>query len=127
MTIEEFAQQHHLKIKKSSCDEQLIVGKLVKGGGQDRPENHHHIYEVNGRFFAFFNYTTVGKWNNVRKELELLGARAIVNAQTEGVLHFDHTCQPLVKAVFKHVRVKVKRQLTPEQKEAIRARFSKKS
>ena len=33
MTIEEFAQQHRLKIKKSSCDEQLIVGKLVKGGG----------------------------------------------------------------------------------------------
>ena len=127
MNIKEFSDKYRLKIKKDSCDDPIIMGKFIKQTGRDLPEYHHHIYEVDGAFFIYFNFPTVGRWNSVRRKMQELGLHCVRNCTCDGVFLFDPVAhEPAVKIILKLVGVRVKRELTPEQKNEIRARFARK-
>ena len=126
MTLEEFADRYKVKVKTDSCGDPIIHGKVR---GAQRPEDTHHVFEspkLSNMLAVYFNFETVGRWNNVRKKLLAYGAQLAVAGPYDGYLLFDPLNEPLVKLVLKLARIKVKRQLTEEQKAVIRARFAKK-
>lgn len=124
MNLQQFAEKYRLKIKKDSCDDLIIPGRVK---GAKRVEDNHHILEYQGRFEVYLTFPTVGRWNSARKKLEAAGAHPVMSCKHEGFLIFDPENEPLVKLVLKLARIRVKRQLTEEQKAEIRGRFAKKS
>jgi hypothetical protein len=124
MNLQEFADRYQLKIKKDSCDDLIIPGRVK---GRKRPEDNHHVFEHAGKFFVYFDFDTVGRWNSTRKRLQELGAQPVVTGRYDGYLLFNPEVEPLVKLALKLAKIRTKRQLTPEQKAEIRERFKKKA
>lgn len=124
MTLTEFADRYRLKIKKDSCDDPIIPGRVK---GTRRPEDNHHVYESSGQLFAYLTFPTVGRWNSARKKLEAAGAAPVMTCRYEGFIMFNPADESLVQLLLKTARIRVKRQLSEEQKAQIRERFQRKS
>lgn len=122
MTLLEFAEKYHLKIKRDGCDDPGVYGRVK---GAKRLEDNHHVYTDGDKFYVYFNFPTVGRWNSARKRLLAAGAHAAMTCAYDGVLLFDPADEPLVRLVLKLAHIRVKRQLTDEQKAEIRQRFKK--
>lgn len=124
MNLAEFAAKYHLKVKKDSCDDLLIPGRVKDA---KRVEDNHHIYQgLLGSLIVYFNFPSVGRWNSVRKKLDQPGVFPLKLLKYEGYFGFDPENELLVKLILKLAKIRVKRQLTPEQKAKIQARFTKK-
>lgn len=127
MTLEDFAQRYKTKIKKDSIGDAFIAGRLADKKMKDRPEYHQHIYAYDGgKFAVFMLYPTNARWNSARKQLEALGATTIVNAECEGIIRFDPNDAKLVGRIIKLAGIRVKREMTEEQKTKLRERLCKK-
>jgi hypothetical protein len=123
MTLQEFADKYKVKIKKDSCDDSIIPGKLK---GAQRVEDNHHVFEAQGKFSVYLNMPTTGRWSGATKRLLAAGAYRQMTGRMDGYLGFDPDDEPLVKLVLKTAKIRVRRQLTEEQKANIRQRFTKK-
>jgi hypothetical protein len=129
MNLTQFAEQYRLKIRKDACGDELIAARKIDRGiiaAMDRLEDHHHVHEIDGRFFLYVNYSTKARMNVARKKLVPAGALIINDGETDSIFGFDSENTELVKLVLKIARLKGKRVLTDEQKEAMRARLTKK-
>jgi hypothetical protein len=122
MTLTEFAERYKVKIRKDSCDDPIVAGRVKWA---KHLEDNHNVFEADGEFYVYFNFLTVGKWNNVRKKLIEKGAKPYITCEVDGYLSFDPENAELVKLILRLAKIRTKRQLTPEQKAAVRARFTK--
>lgn len=127
MTLEEFAIRYKLKIKKDEVGDEIIPGKLVRGCGPERLSCHHHVYPLmSGAFAVYLNFPTKSRFKSAHRQLVASGAKPSATGDMDGILTFDAENEPLVKLVLKLTRVRAKRQMSEEQKQAVRQRFKKK-
>jgi hypothetical protein len=126
MNLQTFAEQYRLRVRKDSCGDEVIPGRRADKAGPDRVEAHHHVYEEAGKFFAYLNFPTTGRWNNARRRLVTAGLAPVVDTDLDGILAFNPDDGSQVQTLLKLIGVRVRRQLTPEQREQLRARLAKK-
>jgi hypothetical protein len=128
MTLQEFADKYRLKLKKDSCDVLIIPGRTK---GAKRVEDNHHVYEQTKGGTAgvavYFTFPTPGRFNSVRRKLDQPGVFPMMLCKMDGFFAFDPENEPLVKLILKLAKIRVRRQLTDEQKTEIRNRFTNKS
>jgi hypothetical protein len=128
MNLQQFAEKYKLKIKKDTCGDEIILGKAHKALGAKRPEDHPHIYYANKSIIAFLVFATKAKWTSAKKRLEVTNGGPldlVVNAEAEGLLKLNTDNTKLINLVLKLARIRVKRQLTEEQRNKLKARFIK--
>jgi hypothetical protein len=122
MTLQEFAEKYKVKIRKDSCDDHGVYGKVK---GAKRTEDNHHVYTSGGEFFVYLNFPTVGRWNNTRKRLMAAGADPFMTCTYDGLMTFDPENATLVRLIFRISKIRVKREMTDEQKAKLRERLAK--
>jgi len=127
MTVEQFAKQYRVKMRRDSCGEEIIPGKKFCRDMPDRMEYRSHVYDHGdgARFGVCLLFTSVGKWHNAAKRLLAAGFTLKQNGDTEGTLLFDPTNATQAKAALKGAGVKTRRKLTSEQLTALMAREAK--
>lgn len=129
MNLTEFCEKYKVKAKKDTCDDYIIVGKAHKAINAKRREDNPHIYEANGKIWAFLVFNTKAKWNSVKKRLLVASAKnnlnLRVNAEAEGIVEVEVDNPSFVTLLFKIARIRVKREMSDEQKAKIRERFNK--
>jgi hypothetical protein len=130
MILEEFAALYNLKIKKDSGEWPIIPApKLAKDViDKDRLESHTHIYRLSDSdtFWVYFNLGTKARWNSVQRQLLALGGILGITGDCDGFIRFDPADKALVKRILKLAKIRVKRQLTEEQREGLKARLARK-
>src|SRR4029077_7652146 len=106
-TLEQFADNRRLRIRRDSCGEAIIAGKPRNAS---RPEYQSHIYD-NGdeRFGVCLLCPTVGKWNNAAKRLLAIGLELVQNGDTEGTLLFTPDDRKKAKAAIREAGIKTRR------------------
>jgi hypothetical protein len=128
MNLQEFAARYQVKIKKDSCGDEIIPGKAHKALNAKRLEDHPHVWE-HDRYgiAAYLTFPTRARWLSTQRRLEAIGTvRFVQTGDVEGIICFDPLNEVMTRLIFKIARVRVKRQLTDEQRAALRARFAKK-
>lgn len=131
MNLDQF--QEHYKIsptrrKKDSLDEPLLMGKFEKGlVDKDRPEAHHHVYDVDGTLYAYFNYPTRARANSARKQLIGAGALSGSIGEEDFIMVFDPENITLSKLVIRLAGIRIKKIISDEQRAAMKARLVKKA
>jgi len=127
MNITEFAQRYKVRTRKDSCGDEIIPGRRTdKRSKLDRPEDHHHISEFNGVFVLYMNFPTKPRWTYAKKALLTAGFKIRQDGDVDGLLAFDPEDVLQVQLILKLAGVRIRRQLTPEQSERLKARFAKK-
>ena len=107
MNLTTFAEQHRVKVTKDSCGDPIIQGKA-------HPDA--NISEHDGGMLAMcFMGDSTGRFRNVRKACLAAGFRLVQEGDSEGIFVFDPSDKAQAKLAIKSARVRVKRQMTPEQ------------
>ncbi len=127
MTLQEFATRYSLKVKKDSCGDEIIPGRDTVKSKPDRLENHHHIWEGDGKFFIFLTFPTKARWTSAHRRLENLDLTTRQSFENEGVMGFNPEDELQVLPLLKFAGIRVKRRMTPEQLEALRTRLAKRT
>lgn len=124
MNIDQFAVTHHARVRKDECGEPIINGKLWKPQPKPGRMYGHHINEHgDGRFGVMLMFDSARKWNNAKKTLTASGFTIKQNAETEGTVLFDPQNKAQAKLAMKITGARIRRQLTPEKREALVVRL----
>jgi hypothetical protein len=124
VNIDQFAVAHHARTRKDECGEPIINGKLWKRQPKPGRMYGHHIYEHgDGRFGVMLMFDSARKWNNAKKTLTASGFTIKQNAETEGTALFDPENKAQAKLAMKITGARIRRQLSPEKREALVARL----
>jgi hypothetical protein len=120
MTIEEFAARHRVRVRRDSCNDEIIPGRPHKAA---RQEDRSHIYDHGdgGHFGVALMLNNPRKWTFAKQRLVPLGFVVKQDGEGEGTLLFDPTDEREAKAALKEAGVKRERVYSPEQIEAKRA------
>jgi hypothetical protein len=111
-TIEQFADDNRIKLRKDSCGEIVIPGKPRNA---TRPEDQSHIFENgDGRFGVCLLFPTPGKWTYTKQRLTKAGFEVKQNGDAEGTLLFDPSDRQQAKAAIREAGIKTRRTLSPE-------------
>jgi hypothetical protein len=87
MTLEQFAEQYRVRIRRDSCGEEIISGKKFCHDMPKRVEYHSHIYDNgDGRFGVCLLSLTPGKWTHAKKRVFADGFTLGQDGDTEGRL-----------------------------------------
>lgn len=114
MTIESFAAKHKLQIKTDEEGETIVRAR------------HGQIYDYgSGKLGVMFLLTSVGAWNNRRRECEHAGMAIRQDGDTEGTLLFDPENAVQSKTAIKAVGAYRKVNLSPEQRQAKAERMAR--
>jgi hypothetical protein len=107
MTIQGFAEQYRLKVKRDECGDQIIPGK------------HGHVYEHSAADLGvYLTFKSVRKYNFAAKTLRANGFIHRQDAETEGTFLFVPTLAAC-RTVFKVAGIKKRRVLSEAQKRAL--------
>jgi hypothetical protein len=124
LNIDQFAVTRHARVRKDECGEPIINGKLWKHQPKPGRMYGHHIYEHgDGRFGVMLVFDSARKWNNAKKTLTASGFRIKQNAETEGTALFDPENKAQARLAMKITGARVRRQLSPQNREALVARL----
>lgn len=121
MNIDQFAVTHHARVRKDECGEPIINGKPQPKPG--RMYGHHINEHGDGRFGVMLMFDSARKWNNAKKTLTASGFTIKQNAETEGTVLFDPQNKAQAKLAMKITGARIRRQLTPEKREALVVRL----
>lgn len=112
MDIQQFAENHNLKVSRDSCGASIVQGKYS------------HIFDgyADGRLGVLFVAPTKRHWNNARKKMEAAGLITKQNGDTEGALSFDPVDKAQVRLVLKLTRIRPRRVAAPPSPAQIAAR-----
>ncbi len=111
--VQEFAASHRVRTKRDECGELIIPGKA----GQ--------VYEYGPAVFGvLLMLGTARQWNGARRRLEAAGFRTYQCGDCEGAALFDADNREQAKLALKLARVKQRRKLTPEQRQAAASRLN---
>jgi len=111
-TLEQFADNYRLKVRRDSCGDAIIPGKPRNAA---RLEDRSHIFENgDGRLGVCLRCLTPGKWTYAKQRLTKAGFEVLQDGDTEGTLLFDPSDRPQAKAAIREAGIKARRILTPE-------------
>jgi hypothetical protein len=124
VNIDQFAVTHLARVRKDECGEPIINGRLWKQQPKAGRMYDHQIYEHgDGRFGVRLMFDSARKWNNAKKTLTASGFTIKQNAETEGTALFDPENKAQAKLAMKITGARVRRQLSPEKRDALVARL----
>jgi len=105
MTIEEFAAKHRVRVRRDSCNDEIIPGRPHKAA---RQENRSHVYDHgDGEHFGLaLMLGNPRKWTFAKQRLVPLGFVVKQDGDGEGNLLFDPTDEAQAKAALKEAGVK---------------------
>lgn len=122
MNLDEFAARYQLKVKKDSCGDAIIPGRLPKWALGSKPEDCHHAYEHDGRLALWLTFDTKRKWQAAKKRL---GLEVFIDDDTEGTLLLDPADERGTRLALRLAGIRVKRQLSAAAREAAGERLRK--
>lgn len=122
MTVQEFATQYNLRLKRDSCGELFIPGRRKRSDSKWPEEKHvAHLYEYSGdKVGLVLLSNSVRKWNNLRRNLLALGFTLLQNGDTEGTLLFPAADQGMAKIAIHAIGAHPRRKASPAQLEILR-------
>ena len=108
--INTFAENNRLKVEKDDCGDAIIPGKYG------------HIYEYgSGKLGVCImsNSWNAFRWNRARAAFIASGIDVTQNGDTEGCATFDPENATRAKIAMLHAKVRPRRQVRPERREAM--------
>ena len=114
--INTFAENNRLKVEKDDCGDAIIPGKYG------------HIYEYGSGKLGVCIMSNSGnafRWNRAREAFIASGIDVTQNGDTEGCATFDPENATRAKIAMLHAKVKMKRQVSPERREAMIANLAR--
>ena len=114
--INTFAENNRLKVEKDDCGDAIIPGKYG------------HIYEYGSGKLGVCIMSNSGnafRWNRARAAFIASGIDVTQNGDTEGCATFDPENATRSKIAMLHAKVKMKRQVSPERREAMIANLAR--
>ena len=148
MDIAAFAERHHVRVQRDEGGDTVILGKIWKVQPitpynlRRNPERMakldygHRIYDFgDGRFGLFLmfyvdNDHEIGgsgksaKWSNAKKKLVAAGFTIRQEGDAEGIALFDPENKAQSRLALKLAGIRVKRQLTEDQRKALADRLA---
>lgn len=126
MTIQEFAEQNRVRVRRDSCGEEIIPGRPRNA---TRQEDRSHIYQHSddGKLFGLCYVqplpypSSVGKYRNAQKRLLAAGFTQQQNGDAEGIFLFDPTNDEQAKIALREAGIRINRPLSPERREKLLA------
>jgi len=118
-SVQQFAQQHNLVIRRDSCGDLIVPGKRADG---KRKEDCSHVFDTVNGLGACFMFMGAKKWGFVRRALEPTGAQLRQNGDTEGTFIFDPENPVQVAMVIKAAGLKRVRHASPATPAQLAAR-----
>jgi hypothetical protein len=114
MTVQEFAEQYRVRVRRDTCGEEIISGKRFCKDMPDRLEYRSHFYDhVNGRFGLCLLFATAAKWTYAKRRLSTLMHFALKQeGDREGTLLFDPSDPKQARTAIREAKVKYRRVLT---------------
>jgi hypothetical protein len=112
MTIEQFAAQHKVKIKRDDCNDPIIPGKVGHiGDGYS-----------GGLLSVYVDAETPRAWTYAKRKLVAVGMRIKQNGDADGVVMFDPANLTQVRIALKVAGIKTKRKAAPPSPAQLAAR-----
>jgi hypothetical protein len=123
-TLDRFARNHHLKIRKDECGERIIAGRLWKKQPANGRTYGHHIFEHGSRLGVCLMFEdSPAKWTNRRRSMEASGFTIANDGYGEGIGLFEPTDKAQARLAIKLAKVRIRRVLAPEQALALANRL----
>jgi hypothetical protein len=114
MTIQEFAAQHHAKVRRDDCGHPVLRGKTLN-----------HIYDGfdDGRLGLSVTLPTQRRWASMKRKLLPAGFIVKQDALTEGCLTFDPTDKAQVRLALRIAGIHARRAAPSAKQIAARETF----
>jgi hypothetical protein len=116
MELLTFAKQNRLTVRKDDCGDAIIPGKYG------------HIYEDGSDRLGVCIMSNAGnayRWNRARTAFTAAGMDITQNGDDEGCATFDHENATQAKTAMLHAKVRTRRQVSPERREALMASLAR--
>jgi len=116
MILATFAENNRLKVQKDDCGDAIIPGKYG------------HIYEYgSGKLGVCImsNWGNAYRWNRTRAAFIAAGMDITQNCDQEGCATFDPENETQAKIAMLHAKVRTRRQVSPERREAMIANLAR--
>ena len=116
MILTTFAENSRLKVGKDDCGDAIIPGKYG------------HIYEYGSGKLGVCIMSNSGnayRWNKSRAAFTAVGMDITQNGDHEGCATFDPWNAEQAKTAMLHVKVRTRRQVSPERPEAMIANLAR--
>jgi hypothetical protein len=126
LSIKEFAERYRVKTKRDSCGEDIVTGSLRPKDMPARVEYAAHVFDCGDgkRSGLLLLFQTKPKWTYAKKKLVAAGFTIKQDGDTEGTALFDPENCAQADVAFRVARIRVRKELTPERREALSARLS---
>lgn len=125
MTIKDFAEGHRVQARRDGCGDRIITGRLRAKNMSTRPEYASHIYENgDGRLGVLLMFESKRRWGSARRKLVAAGFEIRQDSDSEGTALFDPANAAQVRLALKLARVRVRRELTEEQRQKLLDRMA---
>jgi hypothetical protein len=112
-TIQEFAEQYRVKVRRDNCGEEIIPGRPRNA---TRQEDRRHIFQYDGKLFGVcLLLASVRAFGNVTRRLLALGFTSGQTGDTEGVLLFDPANSGQAKAAIREAGIRIRVPASPER------------
>jgi hypothetical protein len=120
-----FAETYRVRIKKDSCGELIIPGSLRLADMPERLEYASHLYEYGDgrRFGVLLTFQSKKGWTDAKRVLLAAGFTVVQDGDTEGTALFDPHDDRQARLALKFARVRPRRTLSKEQREALSVRM----
>ncbi len=124
--IEQFAETYRVRVKRDSCREPIIPGKLHAKDMPASTEYRSHVYEhSDGNFGVFLMYESKRRWGSAKRKLVAAGFEVRQDGDAEGTALFDPTNAVQARVALKLARIRLRSELPPEQRRTLLSRLAK--
>jgi hypothetical protein len=106
--VKAFAENFHVYAKRDACGEIIVSGRVG------------HIYDQHNRrqLGVLLMFQSKMQWTYAKRKLLAAGFTIRQDGDTEGTALFDSTDPALSRLALRIARVKVRRQMSPAQRQA---------
>jgi hypothetical protein len=112
--IKQFAETYRVLTRRDDCGELIVPGRMG------------HVYEhCPGRFGVYVECATKRAWSAAKRTLMAAGFTVRQNGDTEGTAVFDPANGQQARLALETVRVRKRRALTHEQRQAMAERLGR--
>src|SRR5581483_11233089 len=108
-----------LRVTRDECNDPIIAGRIFESNIYERDDKLAVIFVTDGR-----KAPRTGLYNRFRAACLASGMTQVQSADGEGAFTFDPADPAQAKVAIKGIRVRVKRQMSPEQAAAGAARLA---
>jgi hypothetical protein len=109
MTLQQFAENHRLKVTRDTCGDAIIQGRLYKDANISEHDD--------GKLCMCWltEESRAKKFNSVKRECLAAGMTIAQEGDDEAIFLFDGANAQQAKLAITSIRAKVKKVLSPEQ------------